>query len=245
MTGFWVLVQKELLEQRRTKKFLALALVFTFLAVVPPTIFRTVVHFQEGAHCVEQAREALENIIGGMMPVFGTGVVIIIAMGALANERASGTAAMTLSKPVARSAFVAAKLLALGASIFGAVAVGGAVVYILTLILFADGGVGRFALGLLITSTYLWYVGAITLLISAQFSQQLLVGGIVLALFMVQLFLLPIPHTERYWPIMSPGWARSIFRGDGNDLWSAFAIAAGSIPLMGMAAWGIFRRKEL
>ena len=165
MTGFWVLVQKELLEQRRTKKFLALALVFTFLAVVPPTIFRTVVHFQEGAHGVEQAREALENIIGGMMPVFGTGVVIIIAMGALANERASGTAAMTLSKPVARSAFVAAKLLALGASIFGAVAVGGAVVYILTLILFADGGVGRFALGLLITSTYLWYVGAITLLI--------------------------------------------------------------------------------
>ncbi|MFB3092748.1 MAG: hypothetical protein ACE1ZD_06045, partial [Dehalococcoidia bacterium] len=78
MTGFWVLVQKELLEQRRTKKFLALALVFTFLAVVPPTIFRTVVHFQGGAHGVEQAREALENIIGGIPSVLDGGPQVIV-----------------------------------------------------------------------------------------------------------------------------------------------------------------------
>ncbi|MFQ5933186.1 MAG: ABC transporter permease, partial [Dehalococcoidia bacterium] len=201
MTGLWVLARKELLEQRRTRKFLAMAIVFTFVAVVPPTIFRIVLHFQDEPHGAEQAREALENIVGGMMPFLGTGLAILITMGALASERASGTAAMTLSKPVTRAAFVTAKFLGAAASIFGAVAVGGIVVYLYTLILFANGGLGRFALALVITATYLLYVGAFTLLWSAVLSRQLVAGGIVLALFIVQANLLAIPHTERYWPL--------------------------------------------
>ena len=34
MTGFWVLVRKEVLEQRRTWRFLALVAVFTTLALL-------------------------------------------------------------------------------------------------------------------------------------------------------------------------------------------------------------------
>lgn len=245
MTGFWVLARKEILEQRRTWKLLAMAIVFTLVAVLGPGIFRLVTHFQDDPHGVEQAREALENIGGFMIPVLGTFLSIIITMGALASERASGTAAMTLSKPVARSAFVAAKFLGLGVSIFGAVAIAGTVAYLLTLLLFADGGLGRFALGLVVSATYLVFVGSITLFWSAMFTRPLLAGGITGALFIVQLNLLAIPHTERYWPVNSLNWGASIIRNQTNDQWPGFAIACGLIVVLSLASWVIFRRKEL
>ncbi len=245
MTGLWVLVRKEVLEQRRTHKFLAMAAVFTLVAVLGPTVFRIVQHLQDEPHGVEQAREALVNIGGGMIPFLGIFLAIIITMGALASERASGTAAMTLSKPVTRAAFVAAKFLGLGASIFGAVAIAGTVAYLLTLLLFADGGLGRFAVGLVITATYLLFVGSIALFWSAMFSRQLLAGGIAFVLMVVQGILTGIPHTERFWPISSVDWSMSIIRGEANDRWPGFAIACGLIVVLSLASWVIFRRKEL
>ena len=245
MTGVWALTRKELLEQRRTRKFLAMAIVFTLTAVLGPVIFRIVQHFQDKPHGVEEAVEALENIGGEIIPFFGTFLVIIIAMGSLAGERASGTAAMTLSKPVTRSAFVAAKFVGVALSIFGAVAIAGTVAYLLTLLLFANGGLGRFALGLMINATFLLYVGSIALFWSAMFSRPLLAGGITGALMIVQLNLLAIPHTDRYWPILIPQWATSIIRDDATDQWPGFAIAWGLIALLSVASWAIFRRKEL
>ena len=244
MTGFWVLARKELLEQRRTRKFLAMAVVFTLVAVVGPVIFRIVQHFQDEPHGVEQAAEALEGT-GGTIPFLGMFLAIIITMGTLANERASGTAAMTLSKPVTRSAFVAAKFLGIGVSIFGAVAISGTIAYLLILFLFADGGVGRFALGLLIGATYLLFISSITLFWSAVFSRQLLAGGIAFGLLIVQGILTAIPHTERYWPVNSFDWSQSIIRDETTDQWPGFAIACGLIVLLSVGAWAIFRRKEL
>ena len=245
MTGFLVLVRKEVLEQRRTWKFLALAIVLTLPAVLGPTIFAIVTRVQDEPHGAEQAVEALSNIGGGVITTLGTFLAIIIAMGLLANERATGTAAMTLSKPVTRAAFVAAKLLGLSVSIFGAVAIAATVGYVLTLLLFADGGLGCFALGMVVTATYLLFIGSVTLFWSAMFSRQLLAGGIAFAAFIVLNILRAVPHAERYLPVSSVDWSFSIIEAETNDFWPAFAIASGCIVVLSIAAWAVFRRKEL
>ena len=244
MTGFWALARKELLEQWRTRKFLAMAGVFTLVAVLGPVIFRIVQRFQDEPHGVEEAVEALEGT-GGTITFLGIFLAIIITMGTLANERASGTAGMTLSKPVTRGAFVATKFLGIAGSIFGAVAIAGIVAYLLILLLFADGGVGRYALGLLISATFILYIGSITFFWSAMFSRQLLAGGIALGLFFTQGIFQVIPNTDRYWPINTIDWAQSIIRDETNDQWPGFAIACGLIILLSVGSWAVFRRKEL
>ena len=167
-------------------------------------------------------------------------------MGSLASERAAGTAAMTLTKPVTRSAFVAARFLGFVLSIFGALAIASAVMYILTLILFDDGGPARFAGFIAVTGIYLVFIGSIAFFWSAMFSQQLVAGGIALVLFIAQIPLSTIPHTERYWPLHAPGWGfEYVMQGNDNDQWPAFAIACGSIVLLSIGAWVVFRRKEL
>ena len=244
MTGFWTLARKELLEQRRTWKFVAIVVVLTLPAILGPTIFAIVTRVRDEPHGLAEAMEALEGI-GETMTFLGIFLTIIIAMGVLAQERASGTAAMTLSKPVTRGAFVAAKFVGLVLAIFGAVAIASIVAYVLTLLLFANGGLGRFALGMVVNATFLLFIGSIAFFWSAMFTRQLLAGGIAFAVFIVLNILRAVPDTERYLPVASTDWAASIIRGETGDEWPGFAIACGSIVLLSLAAWGIFRRKEL
>ena len=144
MNGFWALMHKELQEQRRTWKFLAMAGIFTALALLISIIPFIVTKVRGDPQGPEEARELL---MGFGFSVFGLGTLlaIIVAMGSLANERASGTAAMTLSKPVTRAAFVGTKFLGLVHCIFGALVIGSVVMYLLTLMLFDNGGLARFA----------------------------------------------------------------------------------------------------
>jgi ABC-2 type transport system permease protein len=58
------------------------------------------------------AAQSLASYAGDIGQI-GALVAVLIAMGCIANELKSGTAIMILSKPVSRSAFVNAKLLAM------------------------------------------------------------------------------------------------------------------------------------
>ena len=245
MTGFWALARKEVLEQRRTWKFLALVGVFTALALLISVIPFIVTEVRDEAQGAEEARDLLEGF-GFATTGLGTILAIIVAMGALASERASGTAAMTLSKPVSRSAFVAAKFLGMVVSIFAALAVASAVMYILTLILFDNGGLGGFAALMAIIGVYLIFIGSIAFFWSGMFTRQLLAGGLALFIFIAQQPLQAIPHTQRYWPVTTPAWGFSFIGDTGErDYWPAFAIACGLIVLLSVGAWAVFRRKEL
>ena len=246
MTGFWVLARKEVLEQRRTWKFLAMVAVFTFLALLISIIAFIVTEVRDEPRDAEMARDLL-GAFGFTTVGLGTLLAIIVAMGALASERASGTAAMTLSKPVTRAAFVAAKFLGLVVSIFAALAIASAVMYILTLILIDDGGLGGFAAFVAINGVYLVFIGSVALFWSGMFSRQLLAGGLALSLFIAQGPLQAIPHTERYWPITTSAWGLSFIDNTGgeSDYWPAFAIACGTIALLTIGAWAVFRKKEL
>ncbi len=250
MNGFWALMHKELQEQRRTWKFLAMAGIFTALALLISIIPFIVTEVRGDPQGPEEARELL---MGFGFSVFGLGTLlaIIVAMGSLANERASGTAAMTLSKPVTRAAFVGTKFLGLVHCIFGALVIGSVVMYLLTLMLFDNGGLARFAGFMAILGVYLVFIASITLFWSGMFRRQLLAGGLALFLFIAQQPLAEIPHTARYWPIRTAEWGATLIEADeeaeaGADAaWPAFPIALASIVLLSVGAWGVFRRKEL
>ena len=253
MTGFWVLARKELLEQRRSWKFVALVGIFAALALLTTIIPFIVTEVQGNPQVVEEARGLL-GVYGFTTFLLGTLLAIIVAMGSLASERASGTAAMTLSKPVARSAFVAAKFLGLMLSIFGALAVGAAVMFILTIIMFDNGGLVRFVAFMAVIYVWLIFISSIVFFWSGMFTRPLLAGGIGLFLFIAQGALSDIPHTERYWPISAPEWASVRFNLAvdeeevnlaARDRWPSLPIAIGGIGLFSVGAWGVFRRKEL
>ena len=244
MTGFWALVRKEVLEQRRTWMFLALVGIFTALALLVSIIPFIVIQFTDDPRDAEMAHDLLQGF-GFFTALLGTILAIIVAMGSLANERASGTAAMTLAKPVTRSAFVTAKFLGIVLSIFTTLAIGSAVMYLLTLILFDNGGLGRFAGFIAILGVYLVFIGSIAFFWSWMFSRQLLAGGLALFLVIAQLPLSAIPNTERYWPLYTFQWGFEYMEGEAGDHWPAFAIALGCIALLSTGAWAVFRRKEL
>ena len=248
MNGLWALTRKEVLEQRRTWKFLAMVGVFTSLALLFSIITYIVTGFTDDPRDKDLAHGLLEGFAGTTI-LLGTLLTIIVAMGSLSNERSSGTAAMTLGKPVTRAAFVVTKFLGLVLSIFITLAISSTVMYILTLALIDSADPAGFATYMAIIGVYLVFIGSITFFWSGMFSRQLLAGGLAFLLIVVQGPLQVIPHTDRYWPISTPSWGQSFFmageNSSSNDQWPAFAIALGCIALLSTGAWAVFRRKEL
>ena len=114
MTGFGLLLRKELREQVRTMRLLVVVAVFAILGLLSPVFARYV-------------REIVEAVGGGqfegMIPApvvgdavtqftknmgqFGILIAILVAMGSVASEKERGTAAFLLTKPIGRGAFVA------------------------------------------------------------------------------------------------------------------------------------------
>ena len=131
----------------------------------------------------------LYGIFGGMFVSIG---VVITMQGAIVGEKISGTAAWVLSKPISRSAFILAKLLA---NAFGvaitAILVPGIIAYLIItmgtgvslLILDFLGGVGILCL-------FAFYWLAFTLMLGAFFNSRGPVIGIPLALILGQQFIL-------------------------------------------------------
>ena len=158
---------------------------------------------------VSDARNVL-LAFGFITIALGTLLAIIVSMGSLAGERASGTAAMTL-KPVTRLAFVAAKFLGIVVSIFAALAIASIIKYVMTLFMFDDGGFVGFSRFMAVIGVYLVFIGSIAFFWSGMFSRQLLAGGIALVLFIAFIPLSEIPHTQKYWPVNTVSWAESNF----------------------------------
>ena len=244
MKGFWTLTRKEVLEQRRTWKFLAMVGIFIVVALIVGIVPYIVTEVQ-GDEFSDSA--SLDLLQGFSFTIIGLGTIlsIIIAMGSLANERANGTASMTLSKPVTRAAFVASKFLGMVISVYAALAISSAVMYILTLILVGKGDLGGFVALMAVIGVYMVFIGSIAFFLSGLFTRQLVAGGLALLLYIVQQPLLAIPYTERYWPISVFTWGLSFLQEGDREAWPAFAIALGCIALLSIGAWAVFRRKEL
>lgn len=246
MNGFWALLKKEALEQRRTWKLAGMAGVYTVLGLAIVIVAFIVAEIRDEPRNSDLA-EGLLYAFGFTVSGVGTFLAIIISMGAIASERASGTAAMTLSKPVTRLAFVAVKFIGVVFSIYAALVVASGIMFVATAILIDTWSAWRFFLFIAIIGVYLLFNASVAFFWSGMFSRQLLAGGLAILIFFVLSALSGIPKTGGYWPIDLIEFAGNAADAESTvgGTWKSLAVSLGAVAALASGSWLVFRRKEL
>ncbi|MGB9722991.1 MAG: ABC transporter permease [Chloroflexia bacterium] len=250
------LLRKEFREQWRTYRLLIVVVVLAFFGWSSPPIARYV-------PLLLQSIPGVPPEVGLLIPTptvadavgqyvknvgqFGILLALLVPMGAVALEKERGTAAMLLSKPVSRGAFLLAKFVALGTTFFSGLflaALGG---YGYTRWLFPEPlEIGRFALlNLLLFLELLVYV-ALTLLASTLARSQAAAAGLAAAFFALLLIPGAFPQIGRYLPGELASWGiRLLLAGSEEPAWSALGISLGLVALALLGAWADLRRQEI
>jgi len=253
MSGFTVLLKKELRDHFRTYKLLIVVSFFLLLGLGTPLLFHYLPALLETAGDTpipipEFPDFTAADVVGeyfGSITQIGIVVVILVAMGAVARERERGTAAMTLSKPVGRTTFITSKLAALGVT-FAAGLVGGAVACgSYTAILFGELNVSSFIAANLLVGLFFLACLAVTLLCSTFFKSQLAAGGLALMAIVGIWSLSFIPQLELYAPMGIISWGQRMVAGSGPSAWGSVGISLGVVALCTLLSWQTLLRKEL
>ena len=249
---FWVALNKELLELWRTYRalvvgavLLAFGLLSPLTAKLTPELIRLIPNGDQLAGLIPAptALDAVGQYLKNMSQ-FAVILALLLTMGAITQEKERGTAAMMLSKPLPRWAFLAAKFAALGLIFAVGLLLAGAGAYYYTWLLFGPLDLAAWAglNGLLLLFT-LVYV-ALTLLCSVLTRSQAAAGGIAFGALILLAILGAIPQIGRYLPGELVTWAGRLFAG-GASAWPALAVSLGLIAVALAAAWWRFERQEL
>jgi ABC-2 type transport system permease protein len=266
---FWAATLKELHQAWRTKRilvvwavFLAFGMLSPLIAYFIPEVFGSVEGMEMFADLIPTptAFDAMTQYLKNLSQ-FGFILAVLLAMGAVVGEKERGVAAMILSKPMARWAFIASKFAAQFVVYLAGFILASIGAYYYTLFLFGSLEWGSFLLlnGLLL----LWlltFVG-LSLLGSTLGKSTVAAGGIGLGLCVAQMLLGYIPR----WGALLPGglmsWATLLGQkaaglsagsdaasllsgaaaGQGGAAASALAIILMSLVL----AIGIFEQQEI
>ena len=249
---FWVALRKELLEQWRTYRalvvgavLLAFGLLSPLTAKLTPELIRLIPNGDQLAGLIP-APTALDAVAQYLknMSQFAVILALLLTMGAVTQEKERGTAAMMLSKPLPRWAFLAAKFAALGLTFGASLALAGAGAYYYTWLLFGPLDLAAWVAvnGLLLVFT-LVYV-AVTLLCSVLTRSQAAAGGIAFGVLVLLTILGALPQVGQYLPGELVNWAGRLVAG-GASGWPALAVSLGLIvAALAAAAWR-FEGQEL
>jgi ABC-2 type transport system permease protein len=252
MAGLSALLRKELLEQWRTLRFGVVAAIFVLIGLSSPLLarftpqileavggsqFRIVLPPPSTADAVDQL---LKNV--GQLGAF---VAILLPMGAVATEKERGTAALLLTKPAGRAAFLVSKVVAIGATLGVAVGLAAAGAWFYTLVLFEPLPVAGYAAAAVLQWLALVAVASVTFLGSTLTRSSLLAAGLGFVGFIVFGVLSALPGLGRYSPIALTGPARQLALGRPADALGPSAVAVAVIAGLVLASWLAFRRQEL
>lgn len=248
-----VALRKEMLEQWRSYRLLIVAVVLVLfglaspvLAKLTPEIIRLVPGGEELAPLMPQptVADAVGQYTKNLVQ-FGIILAILTAMGVVAQEKDKGTAALILSKPMPRSAFLAAKFAALSLTFLVSIALAGAGAYYYTLLLFEPLDVaGWLALNGLMLLYLLMYV-ALTLLASTVSRSQMVAAGLAFGFLLLLEIPGVVPGLARYLPSAVLGLGSALALGGAGSAWAAIAVSLALIIASLLASWLILERQEL
>jgi len=232
VSGFKALLKKEMREQWRTYKLLIVGGLFLFFGITTPLILKYLPEILElsGENINIEilpptAIQSLTEFAGTIVQV-GVLAAVLIAMGAIAREKERGTAAMVLSKPVEKGAFVTAKLVAISALFVVALALGSITCYIYTVMLIESGNAAGFLMLNLLLAIFLIFCLAVTLLSSAIFRSSLLAGGVALAVLLGQAVLTQLPWLGDYVPGALVSWNVELLSGQPAAIWPSILVTS-------------------
>ena len=253
MTGLGPLLGKELLEQWRTLRLPVVAVVFVafgitsaFLARYAPELVKALAGDQfEIVVPPPTLRDAADQFLKNLGQA-GILTAVLLAMGSVANEKERGTAALILSKPASRGAFLGAKLVGIGLTLAISLGLASIASWFYTAMLFeppsALGWLGMTGLLLLTLLVYmaLTFLGS-TLTRSALAAAAIGVGGLV-----VLAIASALPTIGPYMPggLSTPALGLAIGADPGPVLGPVLVNLALLVGLA-LASWLAFRRQEL
>jgi ABC-2 type transport system permease protein len=256
MMGFRVLLLKELREQVRTKRFVAVAAIFVLFGIIGPLTDRYMkelidaIGSQSGGFTIAVPAPSLQGSgtqILKNLSQFGIICALLLAMGSVAWEKERGTAGMILTKPASRAAFLAAKLVAISLTLGFAVALGCGFGYLYTLILYPS----VFPLGGFVAMALLmWWMmvafAAITMLGSTLTRSAIAAAGIGLVALVVLGVLAALPVVGPYTPISLGAPALDLMLGNAaGDFLGPVLFNIALVPAVFAVTWLVFRRQEL
>jgi ABC-2 type transport system permease protein len=256
MMGFRVLLIKELREQLRTNRFIAVAAVFVLFGIVGPLTDRYMkelidaIGSQGGGFSIQVPGPSLDGAgsqILKNLSQFGIICALLLSMGSVAWEKERGTAGMILTKPASRAAFLAAKLVAISLTLGVAVALGTGFGYVYTLLLYPTAfPLGGYVAMALLMWLMLVVFAAITLLGSTLTRSAIAAAGIGLVALVAFGILSVLPVIGGYMPSSLGTPALDLMLGrDPGWILGPVLFNAGLIVALFAVAWGAFRRQEL
>ncbi len=257
MMGFAVLLAKELKEQLRTYRLPIVAIVFLTLGMSSPVMARYLPDLiralggDQAAKMVEAfgtptVNDGVDQILKNLSQ-FGIHTAILLAMGSVATEKATGTAGMVLTKPASRASFLAAKLAAISINLGIAVAAGCAFGYAYSWLMFDRWlpGLGFTAMAVLLWLTLVFYA-ALTFLGSVLTRSAMAAAGLGFVFFIITGVISVVPVLGDYIPQALGKPARALAIGaDPGVFWGPLLASIAMIVLLYVASWLSFRRQEL
>jgi ABC-2 type transport system permease protein len=253
---FWPMFKKECLEQLRTYRVLIAVIILLLLGVSAPITTKLLPDLLQNAGGrikitmpPQTANDALDSYIKNMTQLPAL-MLILLAMGCIADERGRGTAVTVLTKPLPRSVFVLTKFFTFALTLLVSTALTAVVAYFYTYQLFSALPAGPFLLLNLALFIFFLLVLAVTVLASVFFRSAIAAGGLAFVGFLA-LSLLPglnntiaqaLPSelfsSERL-PQVLAGTASA-----GDVLWP-LSIGVGLVILLLVITCFIFQRQEV
>ena len=252
MTGLAVLLRKELTEQWRTARLPVMAVIFLVIGLGSPLLARylpDIVRAAAGPISIPIPTPTRQDAMAQLtknLAQFGAIASVLLAMGSVAGEKESGTAAFVLTKPATRLAFLTAKFGGLAITLAAAVAASGAGAYLYTALLFSPLSAPGFAAACLVLLLTLLVLSAVTFLGSTLARSSIPAAAVGLAALVVGATVASIPHAGRFSPFGLGELANALAVGRTPGDWGwPLAVNVAVVVAALAAAWLAFRRQEL
>jgi ABC-2 type transport system permease protein len=253
MTGFATLLRKELLEQWRTTRLPVVATVFLLVGLSSPLLARFTPEILKavGGGQFEiilptpTAADAYDQLAKNLGQ-FGALIAILLAMGSVAAEKERGTAALILTKPASRAAFLLAKIIAIGTTLGVSTAIAAAGAWFYTFVLFEPLPIGGYAGAAILQWLALMSYATITFVGSTLTRSALAAAGLGVAALIVLGVASVVPAIGHLLPSGLATPAHGLALGDPNvDVLGPSLASAATIAGLVVVGWLAFRRQEL
>jgi ABC-2 type transport system permease protein len=254
VNGFSTFLAKELTEIRKTWRIwvipgmlLFFAITSPIIAEVTPALMASISKGQPGVVLKMPPptwRDSYAQFLKSLSQMVLIAVVITGA-GAVSGERSSGTAVLTLTKPVSRAAFVLAKIVSQVGLLVGATVVSTAVCAVLTTVIF-----GQSPLAPLVTSVSIWTLDALLMVVvmtlfSAGFAARGASAGAGLGFFFLTVLISICPPANRYSFVgLTSVSGKALMQQPTGALWPVLTAFAAVV----LCTWGavrVFEKQEL
>ena len=252
MRGYAVLLRKEVTEQWRTRRLPAVAVIFLLFGLASPVLAKytpDIVKLAASTIDIHVPTPTIKDAVAQLiknLSQFGVLTAILLAMGSVAGEKESGTAAFVLVKPVSRFAFLAAKFSGLALTMAIAVLACGLAAYLYTDLLFAPLTVLGFGAACLVILLGLLEIAAVTFLGSTLVRSSIPAAGIGIVGLVIAGVVASLPNVGRFTPLGLNELAGDLALQQTATGWNLPVIVNAAFVVIALAiSWLVFRRQEM